>query len=178
MRALGKLSSRTIGVIGLSIVTGILLLWLQMEEIEPEPQHPVMGIVSTLAEDQRQDAQMAELIQTAEQDGFDVLPMPVERTQASQIEAIRALIVYQVDVIVFVPLVEDGWENVMHEADTAGIPAQPVPPCREKPRVRLPRLPMLRPRHHAPARYRRNGGQPPLMCPPDSAAGFVPIPQE
>lgn len=122
MRALGKLSSRTIGVIGLSIVTGILLLWLQMEEIEPEPQHPVMGIVSTLAEDQRKDAQMAELIQTAEQDGFDVLPMPVERTQASQIEAIRALIVYQVDVIVFVPLVEDGWENVMHEADTAGIP--------------------------------------------------------
>lgn len=47
-----------------------------------------------------------------------------------------------------------------------------------KPRVRLPRLPMLRPRHRAPVRYRRNGVLPPLLCPPVSAAGVVPIPQE
>lgn len=63
-------------------------------------------------------------------------------------------------------------------ADTAGIPAPPAPLWREKSRVRLPRLPMLRPRHHAPARYRRNGVPPALHRSQVSAVEFVPIPQE
>ena len=49
------------------------------------------------------------LIEAAEQGGFDVLSMPVERTQEAQIEAIRALIAYQADVIAFTPIVESGW---------------------------------------------------------------------
>lgn len=63
-------------------------------------------------------------------------------------------------------------------ADTAGTPAPPAPLWREKPRVRLPRLPMLRPRQHAPARYRRNGVPPALHRSQVSAVEFVPIPQE
>ena len=68
-------------------------------------QSPVMGIVSTAAEDDRRESQVQILEQTAEQSGFEVLSMPVERTQEAQIEAIRALIVYQADVIVFTPKV-------------------------------------------------------------------------
>lgn len=48
--------------------------------------------------------------------------MPVERTQEAQIEALRALIIYQVDAIVFTPLVESGWDNVLREAKSASVP--------------------------------------------------------
>lgn len=51
-----------------------------------------------------------------------VLEMPVERTQEAQIEALRALIIYQVDAIVFTPLVESGWDNVLREAKSASVP--------------------------------------------------------
>ncbi|MFR4414325.1 MAG: substrate-binding domain-containing protein, partial [Butyricicoccus sp.] len=47
---------------------------------------------------------------------------PVERTQEAQIEAVRALIVYQVDAIAFTPLVESGWDNVLREAKSASVP--------------------------------------------------------
>ena len=40
----------------------------------------------------------------------------------NQIAAIRSFIAYQVDVIVFAPIVEDGWANVLQEARDAGIP--------------------------------------------------------
>ncbi|HCU29631.1 MAG TPA: LacI family transcriptional regulator, partial [Sphaerochaeta sp.] len=38
------------------------------------------------------------------------------------IKALRSFIAYQVDVIVFVPIVTDGWDNVLQEARDAGIP--------------------------------------------------------
>ena len=45
-----------------------------------------------------------------------------EQKQENQIKAIRSFIVYQVDVIVFVPIVQDGWDNVLREAKEANIP--------------------------------------------------------
>ena len=42
--------------------------------------------------------------------------------QEKQIDAIRSFIAYQVDVIVFSPIVETGWDNVLREAKQAGIP--------------------------------------------------------
>jgi simple sugar transport system substrate-binding protein len=42
--------------------------------------------------------------------------------QEKQIAAIRSFISYQVDVIVFSPIVETGWDNVLREARQAGIP--------------------------------------------------------
>ena len=42
--------------------------------------------------------------------------------QEKQIDAIRSFIAYQVDVIVFSPIVENGWDNVLNEAKSAGIP--------------------------------------------------------
>ena len=49
--------------------------------------------------DDRREAQSEALVYAAEKHGFKVLEMPVERTQEAQIEAVRALIVYQVDAI-------------------------------------------------------------------------------
>ena len=45
-----------------------------------------------------------------------------EQKQENQIKALRSFIAYQVDVIVFVPIVTDGWNNVLQEARDAGIP--------------------------------------------------------
>lgn len=45
-----------------------------------------------------------------------------EQKQEKQISAIRSFIAYQVDVIAFSPIVEDGWDNVLREAKAAGIP--------------------------------------------------------
>jgi ABC-type sugar transport system substrate-binding protein len=45
-----------------------------------------------------------------------------EQKQENQIKAIRSFIAYQVDVIAFSPIVEDGWTNVLTEAREAGIP--------------------------------------------------------
>lgn len=42
--------------------------------------------------------------------------------QENQIAQLRSFIAYQVDLIVFSPIVEDGWDNVLTEARHAGIP--------------------------------------------------------
>lgn len=122
MRGWRAEASRIKGMLCLVMLTAAILLGLHLTRQAQAPHRPVMGIVSTSAEDDRRDAQAAALVQAAEQDGFDVLSMPAERTQDAQIEAIRALIVYRADVIVFTPLVESGWNNVVREAHAAGIP--------------------------------------------------------
>ena len=54
---------------------------------EKENAHvPVLGIVTTAAEDDRREAQSEALVHAAEEHGFKVLEMPVERTQEAQIE--------------------------------------------------------------------------------------------
>ena len=108
----------------LLLCTVVLLRLLQgLAQPEKENAHvPVLGIVTTAAEDDRREAQSEALVHAAEKHGFKVLEMPVERTQEAQIEAVRALIVYQVDAIAFTPLVESGWDNVLREAKSASVP--------------------------------------------------------
>ena len=101
----------------------MLRLLQGLAQPEKENAHvPVLGIVTTAAEDDRREAQSEALVHAAEEHGFKVLEMPVERTQEAQIEAVRALIVYQVDAIAFTPLVESGWDNVLREAKSASVP--------------------------------------------------------
>lgn len=122
MNIWARIPARAKGLLALGGFTFGLLFILHGLFASQPARAPVMGVVSTSAEDQRKDAQLAALLDAAAQNSFDVLPMPTERTQDAQIQAIRALIVYQVDVIVFVPVVESGWDNVMREARAAGIP--------------------------------------------------------
>lgn len=89
-------------------------------------QAPVMGIVCTASEDDWKDEQYRLLEAQAQAHGFDRMVLRTERTQQAQIDAIRALIVYRADVIVFSPIVQSGWENVLHEAGQAGIPVLAV----------------------------------------------------
>ena len=58
----------------------------------------------------------------AERAGVQLMFENAEQKQENQIKAIRKFIAYQVDVIAFAPIVEDGWDNVLEEAKAAGIP--------------------------------------------------------
>ena len=58
----------------------------------------------------------------AAEKGVQLVYDNAEQKQENQIKAIRSFIAYQVDVIVFVPIVTDGWDNVLQEARDAGIP--------------------------------------------------------
>ena len=54
--------------------------------------------------------------------GVQLMYDNAEQKQEKQIKAIRSFIAYQVDVIAFAPIVEDGWDTVLREAQDAGIP--------------------------------------------------------
>ncbi len=58
----------------------------------------------------------------AENYGVSLMFENANQKQENQIAAIRRFIAYQVDVIAFSPIVEDGWDNVLMEAKEAGIP--------------------------------------------------------
>jgi simple sugar transport system substrate-binding protein len=60
--------------------------------------------------------------EAAAEAGVQLLFFNAEQKQENQIKAIRSFIAYQVDVIAFVPIVSDGWENVLMEARDANIP--------------------------------------------------------
>jgi len=60
--------------------------------------------------------------EAAAEAGIQLLFFNAEQKQENQIKAIRSFIAYQVDVIAFVPIVSDGWDNVLVEAREANIP--------------------------------------------------------
>ena len=63
-----------------------------------------------------------DIIAAADRAGVRLTFENAEQKQENQINAIRSFIAYQVDVIAFSPIVEDGWTNVLTEAREAGIP--------------------------------------------------------
>ncbi len=62
------------------------------------------------------------IFEAAEENDIQIIFDDAQQKQENQLKAIRSFIVYQVDVIAFVPIVEDGWDNVLTEAKEAGIP--------------------------------------------------------
>lgn len=63
-----------------------------------------------------------DVIAAAERAGVRLMYQNAGQKQENQIRALRSFIAYQVDVIVLAPIVEDGWDNVLKEAQEAGIP--------------------------------------------------------
>ena len=62
------------------------------------------------------------IFEAAEQNDIQIIFDDAQQKQANQLKAIRSFIVYQVDVIAFVPIVSTGWDNVLQEAKEANIP--------------------------------------------------------
>ena len=62
------------------------------------------------------------IFEAAALNNIQILFDDAQQKQENQLKAIRSFIVYQVDVIAFVPIVSSGWDNVLQEAKDAGIP--------------------------------------------------------
>lgn len=82
----------------------------------------VVGFSQLGAESSWRIANTDSMEKAAKEAGFGLMMENANQKQDKQIDAIRSFIAYQVDVIVFSPIVENGWDNVLSEAKKAGIP--------------------------------------------------------
>ena len=82
----------------------------------------ILGFSQIGAESAWRNCNTRSIQEAAAEAGIQLLFFNAEQKQENQIKAIRSFIAYQVDVIAFVPIVLDGWENVLEEAREANIP--------------------------------------------------------
>lgn len=82
----------------------------------------VVGFSQLGAESSWRIANTASMEKAARDAGYGLMMENANQKQEKQIDAIRSFIAYRVDVIVFSPIVETGWDNVLTEAKQAGIP--------------------------------------------------------
>ncbi|MDR0622841.1 MAG: ABC transporter substrate-binding protein [Treponema sp.] len=91
-------------------------------EQEEAPRQIILGFSQIGAESAWRVCNTRSVQEAAAEAGIQLLFSNAEQKQENQIKAIRSFIAYQVDVIAFVPIVADGWDNVLQEAKEAGIP--------------------------------------------------------
>lgn len=90
---------------------------------EPERKLPVVGFSQLGAESDWRVANTASMMQAfSEENGYELLYDNARQKQENQLVAVRNFIVQGVDIIVIAPAEETGWEAVLQEAKSAGIP--------------------------------------------------------
>lgn len=92
------------------------------QENEIEKKQTIIGFSQLGSESSWRICNSESIIKAAEDAGFQIIFDDAQQKQENQIKAIRSFIVYQVDIIVFAPIVETGWEVVLKEAQEANIP--------------------------------------------------------
>lgn len=92
-----------------------------IEEI-PEKENLIIGFSQIGTESSWRIKNTESIFEAAAEKNIKILFDDAKQKQSNQFKAIRSFIVYQVDVIVFVPIVSNGWDNVLQEAKEAGIP--------------------------------------------------------
>lgn len=92
------------------------------QETAADSSSVVVGFSQLGAESSWRIANTASMEQAAKDAGYGLMMENANQKQEKQIDAIRSFIAYRVDVIVFSPIVETGWDNVLTEAKQAGIP--------------------------------------------------------
>lgn len=89
---------------------------------DSEKESLILGFSQIGAESAWRNCNTRSVKEAAAESGIQLIFSNAEQKQENQIKAIRSFIAYQVDVISFVPIVADGWDNVLREARDAGIP--------------------------------------------------------
>jgi len=92
-----------------------------VEETEM-PARIVFGFSQLGDESEWRSASSNDIRRAAEAADVQLMFENAQQQQFNQIKAIRSFILKGVDVIAFCPIVEEGWDNVLEEAKTAGIP--------------------------------------------------------
>lgn len=87
-----------------------------------QPERLILGFSQIGSESAWRTRNTQSIFEAAAENDIQIIFDDAQQKQENQLKAIRSFIVYQVDVIAFVPIVEDGWDNVLTEAKEAGIP--------------------------------------------------------
>lgn len=82
----------------------------------------VLGFAQIGSESDWRAANTRSILAEAARRGTELVFSDAQQKQTNQIKAIRSFIARRVDVIAFSPVVETGWQDVLAEAKTAGIP--------------------------------------------------------
>lgn len=82
----------------------------------------VLGFSQIGAESEWRTANTSSIRAAADAAGIELKFSDAQQKQENQIKALRSFIAQRVDVIAFSPVVETGWETVLREAKSAGIP--------------------------------------------------------
>jgi len=125
IRQENKLRNAVIFITFFFILTAVTGCSGERKKIVPvEEQHSsiILGFSQIGAESAWRTYNTKSMQDAAAKAGIQLLYANAEQKQENQIKAIRSFIVYQVDVIAFVPIVQDGWDNVLREAKKAHIP--------------------------------------------------------
>lgn len=99
----------------------ILIKDKNMKEAKPA-NAIIVGYAQLGSESAWRNANTASVQQAAKDYGVNLIFRNAEGNQALQKEIIQDFIMQQVDVIIFPPLVTDGWDNILAEAKKAKIP--------------------------------------------------------
>lgn len=105
----------------LFLCTLFLLLGCQKKVTLSEPTI-VIGFSQSGSESSWRKRHTQSVLESLEKQDYEVMYRNGLMNQERQIQDIRTFIAFQVDVIVFTPLTENGWEPVLKEAKKAGIP--------------------------------------------------------
>lgn len=102
----------------------VLLLMAGCQGVEEPQNEPalLLGFSQVGSESAWRMGNTRDIENKAEECGIGLMLENANQKQENQIAAIRRFIAYQVDVIAFSPIVEEGWDNVLSEAKEAGIP--------------------------------------------------------
>ena len=104
-----------------AIAVGVLASAIAMPTFAAEKKLTV-GFAQLGAESEWRSAETASVKDAVAKAGFTLKFSDAQQKQENQIKAIRSFIAQKVDVIVFPPVVETGWDTVLKEAKTAKIP--------------------------------------------------------
>lgn len=109
-------------VVLLSLFFSFLFLKLSDKSVEKSQKRLILGFSQIGSESAWRTRNTQSIFEAAQANGIQIIFDDAQQKQENQLKAIRSFIVYQVDVIAFVPIVETGWDNVLKEAKNAGIP--------------------------------------------------------
>ena len=105
------------------LLTALLLLTGCAKEAPVEPSLTRVGFSQLGAESDWRVANTDSMIRAfSEENGYELLYDNARQKQANQLVAVRNFIVQGVDIIVIAPAEETGWDAVLQEAKSAGIP--------------------------------------------------------
>jgi ABC-type sugar transport system substrate-binding protein len=82
----------------------------------------VLGVSQIAAQANWDTANAASIRKAAGDSGIDLRLEDAQRSQENQVAQLRSFVNQRVDVIAFSPVVENGWEAVLREVRSAGIP--------------------------------------------------------